>query len=123
LGRSGRALDLRRAADRDRTELRQRHAAANELYGGSPVQHVATEDDCMNIGLDRVDLRGLTPAEEKFVQAMNAHVASLETPWWRRRTRNRNQRQNDAASGPGPDVTAPVTDESTPPPVPDPRGS
>ncbi|MFI6789514.1 hypothetical protein ACIBG4_19535 [Nonomuraea sp. NPDC050383] len=38
----------------------------------------------MSIGLDRVDLTDLGPAEEKFIAAVEKHVAALTSPWWKR---------------------------------------
>jgi hypothetical protein len=41
-------------------------------------------DQGMNIGTDRVDLTSLKPAEEKFIAAMETHVAAVTEPWWKR---------------------------------------
>lgn len=42
------------------------------------------DDGGMNIAIDRVDLRELGEAEQRFLRAAEAHVAALATPWWRR---------------------------------------
>lgn len=55
-------------------------ASMREAWKGAALD----DDEGMNIGPDRVDLRELSAAEETFLVVAEKHVAALTKPWWRR---------------------------------------